>query len=180
MQFASYSEASTDFAKEIASCRTFVFLREVEMLLANNLIKGGDLSNAIVIVDRKMDQPKIDRLAKLFGYGNIQNQKKVFSIIWNFISIMSLPVINYWTLSVIWLLCGRFIKGRVIAERPGHKANTSMAKMIYKKKFWLKRKDDAYPIDLDLDATPLMDINKIRTLLHLTAHRFYWSIRFIK
>ena len=42
------------------------------MLLANNLIKGGDLSNAIVIVDRKMDQPEIDRLAKLFGYGNIQ------------------------------------------------------------------------------------------------------------
>ena len=62
MQFASYSEASTDFAKEIAPCRTFVFLREVEMLLANNLIKGGDLSNAIVIVDRKMDQPEIDRL----------------------------------------------------------------------------------------------------------------------
>ena len=51
MQFASYSEASTDFAKEIAPCRTYVFLREVEMLLANNLIKGGDLSNAIVIVD---------------------------------------------------------------------------------------------------------------------------------
>ena len=49
MQFASYSEASTDFAKEIAPCRTFVFLREVEMLLANSLIKGGDLSNACLL-----------------------------------------------------------------------------------------------------------------------------------
>ena len=100
MQFASYSEASTDFAKEIAPCRTFVFLREVEMLLANNLIKGGDLSNAIVIV--RWISPKSIVWLNCSVTG-IFRLKKVFSIIWNFISIMSLPVINYWTLSVIWL-----------------------------------------------------------------------------
>ena len=98
MQFASYSEASTDFAKEIAPCRTFVFLREVEMLLANNLIKGGDLSNAIV----RWISPKSIVWLNCSVTG-IFRSKKVFSIIWNFISIMSLPVINYWTLSVIWL-----------------------------------------------------------------------------
>ena len=98
MQFASYSEASTDFAKEIAPCRTFVFLREVEMLLANNLIKGGDLSNAIV----RWISPKSIVWLNCSVTG-IFRLKKVFSIIWNFISIMSLPVINYWTLSVIWL-----------------------------------------------------------------------------
>ena len=163
MQFASYSEASTDFAKEIAPCRTFVFLREVEMLLANNLIKGGDLSNAIVIVDRKMDQPEIDRLAKLFGYGNIQIKEGVLN---NLELYFDNEPARHKLLDVIGdlALCGRFIKGRVIAERPGHKANTSMAKMIYKE-ILAEEKDDAYPIDLDLDATPLMDINKIRTLL---------------
>ena len=131
MQFASYSEASTDFAKEIAPCRTFVFLREVEMLLANNLIKGGDLSNAIVIVDRKMDQPEIDRLAKLFGYGNIQIKEGVLN---NLELYFDNEPARHKLLDVIGdlALCGRFIKGRVIAERPGHKANTSMAKMIYK------------------------------------------------
>ena len=163
MQFASYSEASTDFAKEIAPCRTFVFLREVEMLLANNLIKGGCFSNAIVIVDRKMDQPEIDRLAKLFGYGNIQIKEGVLN---NLELYFDNEPARHKLLDVIGdlALCGRFIKGRVIAERPGHKANTSMAKMIYKE-ILAEEKDDAYPIDLDLDATPLMDINKIRTLL---------------
>ena len=103
MQFASYSEASTDFAKEIAPCRTFVFLREVEMLLANNLIKGGDLSNAIVIVDREDGSSPKSIVWLNCSVTGIFRSKKVFSIIWNFISIMSLPVINYWTLSVIWL-----------------------------------------------------------------------------
>lgn len=66
MQYATYSEKVTDFAKEIAPCRTFVFLRELEMLLQHNLIKGGDLDNAIVIVDREISQEEVNRLAKLF------------------------------------------------------------------------------------------------------------------
>ena len=63
MQYATYSEKVTDFAKEIAPCRTFVFLRELEMLLQHNLIKGGDLDNAIVIVDREISQEEVNRLA---------------------------------------------------------------------------------------------------------------------
>ena len=102
-------------------------------------------------------------MAKLFGYGNIQIKEGVLNNLELYIDneparLKLLDVIGDLA------LCGRFIKGRVIAERPGHKANTSMAKMIYKE-ILAEEKDDAYPIDLDLAATPLMDINKIRTLL---------------
>ena len=164
MQYASYSTSATDFAKEIAPCRTFVFLREVEALLANNLIKGGDLSNAIVIVDRKMDQTEIDRLAKLFGYENIQIKEGVLN---NLELHFDNEPARHKLLDVIGdlALCGSFIKGRVIAERPGHKANASMAKLIYKE-ITAEAKEDVYPADLDvITDEPLMDINKIRTLL---------------
>lgn len=163
MQYASYSAAATDFAKEIAPCRTFVFLREIEALLANNLIKGGDLSNAIVIVDRKMDQEETDRLAKLFGYENMQIKEGVLN---NLELYFDNEPARHKLLDVIGdlALCGRFIKGRVIAERPGHKANASMAKMLYKE-IIAEEREDAYPTDLDLASEPLMDINKIRTLL---------------
>ena len=163
MQYADYSSQQTDFGKEIAPCRTFVFLREVEFLLANNLIKGGDLDNAIVIVDRKMEQEEIDRLGKMFGYENIQVKEGVLN---NLELHFDNEPARHKLLDVVGdlALCGRFIKGRVIAERPGHKANASMAKMLYKE-ILAEEKEDAYPADLDLDATPLMDINKIRSLL---------------
>jgi UDP-3-O-[3-hydroxymyristoyl] N-acetylglucosamine deacetylase/3-hydroxyacyl-[acyl-carrier-protein] dehydratase len=164
MQYADYSSKQTYFGKEIAPCRTFVFLREVEFLLANNLIKGGDLDNAIVIVDRKMEQEEVDRLGKMFGYENIQVKEGVLN---NLELHFSNEPARHKLLDIIGdlALCGRFIKGRVIAERPGHKANTAMAKMLYKE-ILAEEKEDAYPVDLDLDATPLMDINKIRSLLH--------------
>lgn len=163
MQYAAYSASATDFAKEIAPCRTFVFLREVEALLANNLIKGGDLSNAIVIVDRKVDQAEADRLSKLFGYENIQVKEGVLN---NLELYFENEPARHKLLDVIGdlALCGRFIKGRVIADRPGHKANASMAKMLYKE-IVAEEKEDAYPADLDITAEPLMDINKIRSLL---------------
>ena len=163
MQYADYSSKKTDFGEEIAPCRTFVFLREVEFLLANNLIKGGDLDNAIVIVDRKMEQEENDRLGKMFGYENIQVKEGVLN---NLELHFDNEPARHKLLDVIGdlALCGRFIKGRVIAERPGHKANACMAKMLYKE-IMAEEKEDAYPADLDLDATPLMDINKIRSLL---------------
>jgi len=163
MQYASYSATTTDFAKEIAPCRTFVFLREVEPLLKNNLIKGGDLSNAIVIVDRKIEQEEVDRLSKLFGYEDIQIKEGILN---NLELYFGNEPARHKLLDVIGdlALCGRFIKGRVIAERPGHRANTAMAKMIYKE-IVASERVDAYPPDLDLDTEPLLDINKIRALL---------------
>lgn len=162
MQYASYSFADSDFAKEVAPCRTFVFLREVEALLANNLIKGGDLSNAIVIVDREVDQAEADRLVKLFGYDNIEIKQGILN---NLELYFDNEPARHKLLDVIGdlALCGRFIKGRVIAERPGHKANASMAKMLAKA-IAAEEKEDACP-NIDLTAEPLMDINQIRRLL---------------
>jgi len=79
MQYATYSEKVTDFAKEIAPCRTFVFLRELEMLLQHNLIKGGDLDNAIVIVDREISQEEVNRLAKLFNHDSIEVKQGILN-----------------------------------------------------------------------------------------------------
>lgn len=162
MQYATYAEGETSFAEDIAPCRTFVFLREVEYLLANNLIKGGDLDNAIVIVDHKVTEDEIKRLGQQFGYENIQMKEGVLN---NLDLYFNNEPARHKLLDVMGdlALCGRFIQGRVIAERPGHKANTAMAKEIYKAVQELE-KDDAYP-DVDVTAEPLMDINKIRSLL---------------
>lgn len=162
MQYASYSAVTTDFVKEIAPCRTFVFLREVEALLANNLIKGGDLDNAIVIVDKKVDQAEATRLAQLFGYENIEVKEGILN---NLQLYFENEPARHKLLDVIGdlALCGRFIKGRVIAERPGHKANASMAKML-DKAIGAAEKEDVAP-HIDLNEEPLMDVNKIRSLL---------------
>ena len=79
MQYATYSEKVTDFAKEIDPCRTFVFLRELEMLLQHNLIKGGDLDNAIVIVDREISQEEVNRLAKLLNHDSIEVKQGILN-----------------------------------------------------------------------------------------------------
>ena len=163
MQYAGFTEGQTDFAAEIAPCRTFVFLREVEYLYNNNLIKGGDLENAIVIVDREISDEEVARLQKMFGYEDIQINQGILN---NLDLYFDNEAARHKLLDVIGdlALCGRFIKGRVIAERPGHKANTAMAQKIFKAVQALE-KDDAYPFDLDLTVEPLMDINKIRALL---------------
>lgn len=162
MQYASYSSATTDFVKEIAPCRTFVFLREVEMLLANNLIKGGDLENAIVIVDEEISREKVNKLADLFGYKNIEAKQGILN---NLTLYFDNEPARHKLLDVMGdlALCGRFIKGRVIAERPGHKANTAMAQMLSKAIVQVDR-EDVCP-DIDVTSEPLMDINKIRNLL---------------
>ena len=164
MQYAGYEEGKTDFAGEIAPCRTFVFLREVEALLAHGLIKGGDLDKAIVIVDREVSPEEADRLAKAFGYERVEVKEGILNTLQ--LQFRNEPA-RHKLLDVMGdlALCGCFIKGHVIAERPGHKANAAMAKMLYKEAV-AEERDDAYPADLDvLTETPLMDINKIRSLL---------------
>ena len=164
MQYAEYEEGRTDFAQEIAPCRTFVFLREVEALLAHGLIKGGDLDNAIVIVDREVAPEEADRLAKAFGYEHVEVKEGILNTLQ--LQFRNEPS-RHKLLDMMGdlALCGCFIKGHVIAERPGHKANAAMAKMLYKEAM-AEEREDAYPADLDvLTDTPLMDINKIRSLL---------------
>lgn len=162
MQYASYSEKTADFAKDFAPCRTFVFLRELEMLLQHNLIKGGDLDNAIVIVDREISQSEVDHLAKLFNYDTIEVKQGVLN---NLTLYFDNEPARHKLLDVIGdlALCGRFIKGRVIAERPGHKANTSLARKMCKAIATTER-EDVCP-DIDVTREPLMDVNKVRSLL---------------
>ena len=163
-QFATMNDLS-EFPKEFAASRTFVFVREVEMLLQNNLIKGGDLDNAIVIYDQKMSQEALDKLAdelniphkdvKDLGY--INNKPLVFP---------NEPA-RHKLIDVIGdlALIGKPIRGRVIATRPGHKINNQMARMIRKD---IKQNEIQAPV-YDPNVAPAMDINRIRELL---PHRY--------
>jgi len=154
-----------NFRHEIAASRTFVFVREVEQLLKANLIKGGDLDNAIVIYDRELPQERLDHIADLMGvphkkvtdFGYINNQPLVFE---------NEPA-RHKLLDVIGdvALIGRPLKGRIIACRPGHTINTTFAKQIRKE---IKRQDLQAPT-YNPSAQPLMDINDIRE--HL-PHRY--------
>lgn len=163
-QFASLDNLN-DFPTEIAPSRTFVFVREIEPLVKNNLIKGGDLENAIVIYDSPMDQKELDHIADLvnsphksvesFGYLNdrpLQHDNE--------------PA-RHKLLDVLGdlALIGRPIRGKVIATRPGHSLNTTLAKQIRKE---LKRQDLQAPI-YNPNVEPLMDVNRIRESL---PHRY--------
>lgn len=163
-QFATMNDVK-DFPTEIAASRTFVFVRELEMLLQNNLIKGGDLDNAIVIYDQKVSQEALDKLADMMNVphqniqelGYINNEPLVFD---------NEPA-RHKLLDVIGdiALIGKPIKGRVIATRPGHSINNKLARIIRKQ---IKLNDVQAPI-YDPNAEPVMDINRIRELL---PHRY--------
>lgn len=128
-QFASL-EHMEDFKDNIASSRTFVFVREIEPLVKGNLIKGGDLDNAIVIYDAPMDQSELDRLADLMNVPH----KNVHEF--GYINDTPLTSENeparHKLLDVLGdlALIGRPLKGRIIATRPGHSINTTFAKKI--------------------------------------------------
>ncbi|MBE6306730.1 MAG: bifunctional UDP-3-O-[3-hydroxymyristoyl] N-acetylglucosamine deacetylase/3-hydroxyacyl-ACP dehydratase [Bacteroidales bacterium] len=163
-QFAAM-ERMNDFKEQIAASRTFVFVREIEPLLKNNLIKGGDLDNAIVIYDREMEQADLDRLADTIGVehkpanqlGYINNKPLVFD---------NEPA-RHKLLDILGdiALVGRPIRGRIIATRPGHTINNKFARFLRKE---IGRQDLQAPI-YDPNKVPLMDTNKIRTLL---PHRY--------
>ena len=163
-QFATL-ESLADFKSEIASSRTFVFVREIEPLLKNNLIKGGDLDNAIVIYDKEIPQSDLDNLADQMGV----TRKEVTSLGY----INNKPLVHdneparHKLLDVIGdlALIGKFIKGRVIATRPGHKINNQLARAIRKE---MKRSEVQMPC-YDPTKTPVMDINRIKELL---PHRY--------
>lgn len=153
------------FKDEIAASRTFVFVREVEPLVNHNLIKGGDLDNAIVIYDSPMSQETLDKLADLMGVvhkdanelGYLNNKPLVFD---------NEPA-RHKLLDVLGdiSLIGRPLKGRIIAVRPGHTINTTFAKKVRQE---IKRQNIQAPI-YNPNLAPLMDVNRIRELL---PHRY--------
>ncbi len=122
-----------EFKVTIAPCRTFVFLHELEYLLKNNLIKGGDLNNAIVFVNRKVSQNELDHLSDLFDKPRVKVKKE--GILNNLELYFDNEPARHKLLDVIGdlSLLGKPIKGHVTAYKPGHKINTEFAKLIYKK-----------------------------------------------
>lgn len=153
-----------DFNTEIAPCRTFVFVRELEPLLKMNLIKGGDLNNAIVIYDRPTEKGELERLAELMN----QPCPEVNSLGYlNTELVFNNEPARYKLLDVIGdlALIGKPIKGKVIAMHPGHSVNTALAKVIRKE---IKRQEILPPV-YNMDTVPVMDINQIKELL---PHRF--------
>ena len=158
-------ESISKFKDEVANCRTFVFLHELEFLLNNNLIKGGELDNAIVIIDKEVGQDELDRLADLFKHDRIEVKPQ--GILNNLELHYDNECARHKLLDVIGdlALCGKHIKGRIIASKPGHGPNTIFAKAL--KKAYAKSVVAA-PV-IDPNAIPVMDVNKIRELL---PHRY--------
>lgn len=163
-QFASLADMAK-FNSEIAGARTFVFVREVEPLLKNNLIKGGDLDNAIVIYDAPMAQEELDRLADLMGVEHKETTQL------GYLNNRPLVHVNeparHKLLDVIGdlALIGRPLKGKVIATKPGHTLNTTLAKKIRQE----LRKNPVQSPYYNPSDTPVMDINEIRSRL---PHRY--------
>ncbi|MGB5428923.1 bifunctional UDP-3-O-[3-hydroxymyristoyl] N-acetylglucosamine deacetylase/3-hydroxyacyl-ACP dehydratase [Eudoraea sp.] len=155
-------ERIADFKKEIADARTFSFLHELEMLLENGLIKGGDLNNAIVYVDKEISGPTMKKLEKAF------NKKKLSvkpnGILDNLTLHQPNEAARHKLLDVIGdlALAGTRIKGKVIANKPGHYVNTQFAKKL--SKIIKLEKRNKVP-KFDLNQPPLMDVTQIMKML---------------
>ncbi len=153
----------SEFKKEISRCRTFVFLHELEMLLQHNLIKGGDLNNAIVLVDHELPKEKMDYLRKVFhnetvevkGRGVLNNTQLHF---------YNEPA-RHKLLDIVGdlALVGKPLKIHVLAARPGHAGNVEFAKKI--KELIKKEKREGNVPKVDLTAPPLYNINDIMKIL---------------
>ena len=154
-----------DFSKDIASCRTFCFLHELEMLHKNNLIKGGDLNNAIVVVDRVVEDNELDTLAELFNKPKVEVQKE--GILNNVELRYKNEPARHKLLDVVGdlALVGRPIKAQILAARPGHAANVAFARKL--KRAMLK-KDSNVP-NYNPKLPPVYDINEIKRRL---PHRY--------
>lgn len=156
-------EKINDFQNEIANCRTFVFLHELEYLLSNNLIKGGDLSNAIVFVNRVVSQEELDRLANLFNKPSVKVLNK--GILNNLDLHYENEPARHKLLDVIGdlSLVGVPLKAHIIAKKPGHSTNVEFAKII--KNHIVEKEKNRFNPPFDLDKKPLFDINDIKKVL---------------
>jgi UDP-3-O-[3-hydroxymyristoyl] N-acetylglucosamine deacetylase/3-hydroxyacyl-[acyl-carrier-protein] dehydratase len=163
-QFATLDNVE-NYAAEVAPARTFVFVRDIVPLLEANLIKGGDLENAIVIYEREVTQEKLDQLADLLQVPH-RDATKI-----GYIQPKPLQWENECTrhklLDIIgdMALIGKPIKGRIVATRPGHTINNKFARLMRKE---IKKHEVQAPI-YDPNEEPIMDNNRIRELL---PHRY--------
>ena len=160
-QHATLSNIS-QFQTEIASCRTFCFLHELEMLHSQNLIKGGDLNNAIVIVDRVVKDDELDHLAQLFNKTKVEVKKE--GILNNVELRYKNEQDRHKLLDVRgdMALLGRPVKAQILAARPGHAANVAFTKKL--KKVMLEANKKKAP-QYDPKKAPVLDHNQIAKIL---------------
>ena len=156
----------SEFATEFASARTFSFLHEIEMLLEAGLIKGGDISNAIVYVDKELTPETAEKLKKVFNKDEVSIRPN--GILDNLTLNHPNEAARHKLLDVIGdlALVGVKIKGKVIANKPGHFVNTQFAKKLNRHWKMLKKKNVP---DFDLSKPPVFDINGVMRLL---PHRY--------
>jgi UDP-3-O-[3-hydroxymyristoyl] N-acetylglucosamine deacetylase/3-hydroxyacyl-[acyl-carrier-protein] dehydratase len=152
-----------DFKAEIAPCRTFCFLHELEMLLDNDLVKGGDINNAIVVVDKPVTDEEMNRLAKAFKRDKIEIKSE------GYLNNLELRFPNeparHKLLDVIGdlALIGYPIKGKIIANRPGHSTNVEFAKMI---KAYIKKNKHVKDVPVyDPSLPPVFTLQQIEKVL---------------
>ena len=155
-------EHISEFKEEISDSRTFSFLHEIEMLLEHGLIKGGDLNNAIVYVDKELSPSTMDKLRVAFNKDEIT--VKPNGILDNLTLHHANEAARHKLLDVIGdlALIGTRIRGKIIATKPGHFVNTQFAKKLQK---IIKDERRNYVPDVDLNATPVKDINAIMEML---------------
>ncbi len=161
-QFAQLNNIE-EFKKDFSICRTFVFLHELEFLLNNNLIKGGDLSNAIVFVNRLVEQEELDRLAGLFNKPKVKVKKE--GILNNLDLHFENEPARHKLLDVIGdlSLLGKPIKGKIIAKRPGHHSNVQFAKLIKERLNSITKMNTKPPFNLTKE--PVYDVVQIQKIL---------------
>jgi UDP-3-O-[3-hydroxymyristoyl] N-acetylglucosamine deacetylase/3-hydroxyacyl-[acyl-carrier-protein] dehydratase len=159
-QYATYNHID-DYAANIAMCRTFVFLHELEPLMKMNLIKGGDLDNAIVVVENAVTDEQLNHLKSIFG-------KEDIHITGGYLNNQQLRATNELARHKLLDLLGDFallgmrIKGRVWATRPGHFANTEFMKELSRS---IRRSGEKPSFKYSAKEQPLLDINQIKSLL---------------
>ena len=154
------------FKNEVANSRTFCFLHEVEKLFKKNLIKGGDLNNAIVIVDKVISENKLNKLSKLLGKKKVKVEKE--GILNNVKLRYHNEPARHKLLDVLGdiTLLGRPIKGHIIAARTGHKSNVEFTKLLKKEMV----KNESKNINkYNIYSKPVFDINDIKKIL---IHRY--------
>ncbi len=156
-----------EFNKEIAPCRTFCFLHELEALLEHNLVKGGDINNAIVVVDKPIEPKEMERLAIAFKRDKIEVVKE------GYLNNLELRFNNeparHKLLDVVGdlALSGYPMKAHIVANRPGHSSNVALAKML-KQHFKKASKNVSVPL-YDQTIAPLLSLEQIEKIL---PHRF--------
>ncbi len=158
---------STIFSKKeirelIAPSRTFVFLHEIMPLINNNLIKGGDIDNAIVIVEKLVPEEEMEKLRQTFKRSDLKVEENGY--LSNIVLRGENEIARHKMLDLVGdlYLTGVHIKGKIFATRPGHKANTETAKMIKK---IIKSSKSKPQYKYDPEATPVYDINAIKNIL---------------